>query len=219
MPEVPSGPESRMISPPHHISTSLLPAAKEDIWSRHKAPRNNIDSVIRGEAAQTITEECERLFCDTLSAMFLGERNRRHRTSLVMGAFQQSVRPENRKLSRQREIEAYLELWDYANDAIYRGFVVEGCGQRTLFVFLDSQATSHGIKTALLSLFELAEVEAFECSQIIACVPRSDDPLGSGIVRNLGWCGFSLTSLDSWMPPGSGAPALSDRWLFLAAQV
>ena len=80
--------------------------------------------------------------------MFLGERNRRHRTSLVMGAFQQNVRPENRKLLRQPDIEAYLELWDYANDAIYRGFVVDGCGQRTLFVFLDSQATSHGIKTA-----------------------------------------------------------------------
>ncbi|KUL88920.1 hypothetical protein ZTR_03606 [Talaromyces verruculosus] len=187
--------------PPHNISTSN-PAAKEDMWPRHKAPRNNIDNITRGEAAQTITEECERLFCDTLSAMFLGERNRRHRTSLVMGALQQNVRPENRRLSRQRDIEAYLELWDYANDAIYRG-----------------QATSHGIKTALLSLFELAEVEAFECSQIIACVPRSDDPLGSGIVRNLGWCGFSLTSLDSWMPPGSGGIALSDRWLFLAAQV
>ncbi|QGA13660.1 hypothetical protein EYB26_001310 [Talaromyces marneffei] len=218
MPEVPSGPDSRMTSPPHNISTNI-PTAKEDMWPRHKAPRNNIDNINRGEAAQTITEECERLFCDTLSAMFLGERNRRHRTSLVMGAFQQNVRPENRKVLHLRDIEAYLELWDYANDAIYRGFVVDGRGQRTLFVFLDSQAASHGIKTALLSLFELAEVEAFECSQIIACVPRSDDPLGSGIVRNLGWCGFSLTRLDAWMPPGSGGIALSDRWLFLAAQV
>ncbi|EED23600.1 yippee family protein [Talaromyces stipitatus ATCC 10500] len=213
MPEVPSGPDSRMTSPPHNISNTA------NTWPRHKVPRNSIDNINRGEAAQTITEECERLFCDTLSVMFLGERNRRHRTSLAMGAFQQNVRPDNRKLSRQRDIEAYLELWDYANDAIYRGFVVDGCGQRTLFVFLDSQATSHGIKTALLSLFELAELEAFECSQIMACVPRSDDPVGSGIVRNLGWCGFSLTSLDSWMPPGNGGMALSDRWLFLAAQV
>lgn len=73
---------------------------------------------------------------------------------------------------------------------------------------------------SLLSLFELAEVEAFECTEIIACVSRSDDPLSSGIVRNLGWCGFSLTSLDYWMPPGvGGGLALSDRWLFLAAQV
>lgn len=70
-----------------------------------------------------------------------------------MGALQQNVRSDNRnnhhrKPLRQGEIEAYLELWDYANDAIYRGFVVDSRDRRTLFVFLDSQATSHGIKTA-----------------------------------------------------------------------
>jgi Ornithine decarboxylase antizyme len=64
-----------------------------------------------------------------------------------MGA-NQNVRLENRKLLSQRTIEAYLELWDYANDAIYRGFVAEGSDQRTLFVFFDSHTTNHGIKNA-----------------------------------------------------------------------
>lgn len=197
-------------------------------------PRQN-DNNNRGEAAQTIAEECERLFCDTLSVLFLGERNGRHRTSLAMGAndyknyndynnYQQDnpVRPgiQNRKRGGQQQpsIDAYIELWDYANDAIYRGFVANGAGHRTLFVFFDSHTTNHGIKTALLALFELAEMEAFECSQVIACVPRSDNPMGLGIVRSLGWCGFSLTSLDAWMA-GPGESALSDQWLFLAAQI
>lgn len=130
-----------MTSPP--LDPPVLPAT-EDIRSRQKATRNN-----RGEAAQTITEECERLFCDTLSALFLGERNGRQRTSLAMGANPQNVRrPGNQKLVAQRTIEAYLELWDYANDAIYRGFVADGNGQRSLFVFFDSHTTNHGIKTA-----------------------------------------------------------------------
>jgi len=39
----------------------------------------------RGGAAYTITEECERLFCETLRAVFLGERSSAAQDSLVTG--------------------------------------------------------------------------------------------------------------------------------------
>ncbi|KAF2155074.1 hypothetical protein K461DRAFT_311401 [Myriangium duriaei CBS 260.36] len=43
-------------------------------------------------AAYTITEECERLFCETLSAVFLGEGNLAEQDSLVMGAHEHSTK-------------------------------------------------------------------------------------------------------------------------------
>jgi len=43
-----------------------------------------------GDAAYHITEECERLFCETLRTAFLVEKNAgAERNSLVMGAFEQ----------------------------------------------------------------------------------------------------------------------------------
>lgn len=112
----------------------------EDFWPRDKGSR------VTGEAAQTITEECERLFCDTLSAMFLGERSRGQRRSLAVGAYHQNFRPDSSKANHQK-VGSWLELWDYANDAIYRGFVTDGINGKTLFVFFDEHTTEHGIKT------------------------------------------------------------------------
>ncbi|KAL1962198.1 hypothetical protein VTN77DRAFT_9919 [Rasamsonia byssochlamydoides] len=183
----------------------------EDFWPRDKWSRN------AGEAAQTITEECERLFCDTLSALFLGERNRGQWRSLVVGAYHQNFRPDSVK--NYRQIESWVELWDYANDAIYRGFVIDDSNGKTMFVFFEDRTSDHGIKTGLLSLFELADMDAFNCTRIVACVPRSADPFELRLVRSLGWCGFSLTTLEPWMPPGSSEAAISSRWLFLVADV
>ncbi|KAH8704714.1 ornithine decarboxylase antizyme-domain-containing protein [Talaromyces proteolyticus] len=205
IPEVPSGPKTRTTSPPFGSSALLK---TEDFWPRQKASKN------AREAAQTIKEECERLFCDTLSVVFLGERNRRRRTSLPMGAYYQNTRPESSRTNHQT-IDAYLEIWDYANDAIYRGFVAEYDNQKTLFVFFDDRTADHGIKNGLLALFELAEMEHLSCDHVVACVPRLADPMGLGIVRNLGWCGFSLTTLESWMTTDSSAASISDRWIFL----
>jgi hypothetical protein len=60
-------------------------------------------------------------------------------------------------------------------------------------------------------------MEAFNCAQIVACVPRLADPHGLGIVRNLGWCGFSLTTLEPWMPVKEGL--ISSNWLFMVADI
>lgn len=49
-----------------------------------------------GDAAYNITEECERLFCETLRTAFLVEKNAgAERNSLVMGAFEQGRIDEN----------------------------------------------------------------------------------------------------------------------------
>jgi hypothetical protein len=49
-----------------------------------------------GDAAYNITEECERLFCETLRTAFLVEKNAdTERNSLVMGAFEQGRMDEN----------------------------------------------------------------------------------------------------------------------------
>lgn len=145
IPEVPSGSKQDVSSPPLQTSARLR---AEEVWPRHKGSRSS------GEAAQTITEECERLFCDTLSALFRGEGNRRQRKSLAMGAFRRNnhFRPDQERMNTTshdndgHEIDVWFELWDYANDAIYRGFATEARGERALFVFFDEHTSNHGVK-------------------------------------------------------------------------
>lgn len=60
---------------------------------------------------------------------------------------------------------------------------------------------------------------AFGCSQIVASVRRLQGAAELEIVRNLGWCGFSLTTLEPWSPRGSQETSLSKKWLFLNAEV
>ena len=64
-----------------------------------------------------------------------------------------------------------------------------------------------------MALFELAS--EFACSDIIACVRRSQEATDFELVRSLGWCGFSLTTLGPWWP---GNP-VSTEWLFLKSEV
>lgn len=71
----------------------------------------------------------------------------------------------------------------------------------------------------LIALFELAGIDAFDCSQIVACVKRSQHTDEMELVRSLGWCGFSLTTLEPWTTGGDSGPSLSTEWLFLVAEV
>ncbi|KAJ5234470.1 uncharacterized protein N7469_003638 [Penicillium citrinum] len=206
VPEVPSGSKSSIKSPLPERS-----AAAEHRWS------GNHRSEYKGEAMHTIPEECERLFCDTLSATFLGEGTGAEQESLGTGAFQ-SIQPNHFGLGYDR-IQKWVEVWDYTGDAIYRGFVTDMNGERTLFVFFEDGALDHGLKSGLIALFELAGVDAFDCSQIVACVKRSQHTNEMELVRSLGWCGFSLTTLEPWSMAGDSGPFLSSKWLFLAAEV
>ncbi|RDH30009.1 ornithine decarboxylase antizyme-domain-containing protein [Aspergillus welwitschiae] len=172
----------------------------------------NILPEYKGEAMHTIPEECERLFCDILSAIFLGERRSAGQESLGVGASQS--RPNN-----NMPIEQWFELLDYTSDTIHRGFVTNASGEPTLFVFLAEKALGHGLKTGLIALFELANISAFGCPRIVACVPRSHDAVELEAVRNLGWCGFSLTTLQPWGAARDVERSLSTKWLFLDAEV
>lgn len=62
-----------------------------------------------------------------------------------MGAFQNS--PPDQYGPGHDRIQRWIEVWDYAGDAIYRGFVAEISGERTLFVFFEDGALGHGLKS------------------------------------------------------------------------
>ncbi|KAJ6147417.1 hypothetical protein N7497_009399 [Penicillium chrysogenum] len=172
---------------------------------------------VQGEATHNIPEECERLFCDKLSATFLGERTFVGQESLGMDAFQNI---QSNQIEHQHDrIQRWIEVWDYSSDAIYRGFVTEHNKERTLFVFFEDRALEHGLKSGLIALFELADLATFGCSQIVACVSRSQRTDEMELVRSLGWCGFNLTTLAPWVSDSEPGPCLSNKWLFLVAEV
>ncbi|CAI7639176.1 unnamed protein product [Penicillium glandicola] len=193
--------------PPHDI----LDSRAERTW-----PGNNWPEY-KGEATHNIPEECERLFCDKLSATFLGERNFVGQESLGMDVFQ-NIQP-NQTGHQHDRIQRWIEVWDYSGDAIYRGFVAEQNKERTLFVFFEDCALEHGLKSGLIALFELADIATFGCSQIVACVSRSQRTDEMELVRSLGWCGFSLTTLAPWVSRGDQRPCISNQWLFLVAEI
>ncbi|KAL4917437.1 ornithine decarboxylase antizyme-domain-containing protein [Aspergillus aurantiobrunneus] len=170
----------------------------------------------KGEATQTILGECERLFCDKLSAIFLGERRLSRQESLGIDAFRTQPNDASYQI---RPIQRWVEVLDYNSDSIYRGFVTNTTGERTLFVFLAETTLGHGLKSGLIALFELASVQAFGCSQIVACVPRSQDGPEEELTRNLGWCGFGLTTLQPWDTKNRLNTSVSTRWVFLSAEV
>lgn len=134
-----------------------------------------------------------------------------------MGAFN-NIQPHQIGLMHDR-IRRWIEVWDYTSDAIYRGFVADMDGERTLFVFLEDGALSHGLKSGLIALFELAGTDAFDCSQIVTCVNRSQQTNEMELVRSLGWCGFNLTTLSPWVTGSDPGPTVSSKWIFLVAEV
>ncbi|KAJ5457124.1 hypothetical protein N7530_012398 [Penicillium desertorum] len=207
IPEVPSGTKSSRSSPPHDI----LDSHAERTWPGSNWPE------YKGEATHNIPEECERLFCDKLSTTFLGERSFVGQESLGMDAFQNI---QSNQIEHQHgRIQRWIEVWDYSSDAIYRGFVAEHNKERTLFVFFEDRALEHGLKSGLIALFELADLATFGCSQIVACVSRSQRTDEMELVRSLGWCGFNLTTLAPWVSDREPGPCLSNKWLFLVAEV
>lgn len=139
IPEVPSGSKTTNPRPPLEYAASSGTLS----WTGSNWP----ESKAKGEATHTIPEECERLFCDTLSATFLGERIDVEQESLGMGTFQQTQAIQHRIGDHHGSIQKWIEVWDYSGDAIYRGFVAGEGNERTLFVFLEDGTTGHGLKS------------------------------------------------------------------------
>ena len=119
-----------------------------------------------GGAAYTITEECERLFCETLDTVFLGEGNTVAQDSLVMGM------RYNNKTSIDRSaplpspspsadsaidmavphsaVREWVEIWEYAAGLRFRGFVSDKNGLSTLFVFFDKSVIGPDLKNGFV---------------------------------------------------------------------
>jgi hypothetical protein len=67
--------------------------------------------------------------------------------------------------------------------------------------------------SSLMALLELCEVDAFSCDRLVVCIDRHADQMARAtLVKDLGWIGFSLTTLDDF---SDGAELTSDKWLFM----
>ena len=129
-----------------------------------------------GAAVYTITEECERLFCETLKAVFSGEGITSTQDSLVMGARNDTFHDDDKGDEKEVEspshvvmnglgtppsetrlhnrydassvIAQWLEIWDYTGGTRFRGFTVEGPAQseKTMFVFFDEVVVGKDLK-------------------------------------------------------------------------
>ncbi|KAF2807917.1 uncharacterized protein BDZ99DRAFT_464813 [Mytilinidion resinicola] len=198
----------------------------------------------RGGAAYTITEECERLFCETLKAVFLGEGNAAVQDSLVAGVqnynnittttsnFGSDPNAHARYAYRTRGLPSpemdgfggsqglvteWVEMFDYVGGIRFRGFVAEKDGERAMFVFFDNQVVGNDLKPGLMALLELCDIPSFECSQLVVCLDRhTESHAMSALSRDLGWVGFSLTTLDGWT---NGDEITSDSWIFMGMDV
>ncbi|KAI9856693.1 MAG: hypothetical protein M1824_005275 [Vezdaea acicularis] len=200
IPEVSSGSPSPPESPPlaaYTVGNELL-----------KSPKR------RGGAAYTITEECERLFCDTMKSIFLGERNDVESGSRVMGANTDIKADVGLVGARPDRIRDWVELWDYAGGNRFRGFVTGIRGEHTLFIFFDEAISGKDLKTGLMALIELATDESIDCSHLVVCLERSKPTADlKRLVRDLGWAGFRLVTLEPW---SSEKNMVSDTWLLLS---
>ncbi|KAI9808727.1 MAG: hypothetical protein M1825_003879 [Sarcosagium campestre] len=218
IPEVGSGSSSPPSSPP------LAANATGRELGRGGEPREG--------AAYAITGECERLFCETMQAVFLGERVTTRAGSRVMATHKikdGAVRHLHTGGGGggvlgvgdrgSAGVEAYLEIWDYAGDASFRGFVgsgVDGQGD-SLFVFFDEAIHSRDLKHGLVAILELACTSDLDCSRVVVCIDRElPDAQLTGLVRDLGWVGFELTTLSPWTGQDK---VTSARWLLLEMEV
>lgn len=130
---------------------------------------------VHGDAAHNIKEFCERDFCDTLRTVFLVERGTGLEESLVMDArttessndsYGVAIPPPIQQIATSKHgipspspspdgrvhptsdgmIRDYVEIYDYAGGARFRGFVAEKDDERTMFVFWDKDVLDKDLK-------------------------------------------------------------------------
>ena len=128
------------------------------------------------DAANHIQAKCERLCCETLKAVFLVEKNTGLENSLVMDMRNTYCNtnavqiPPPRQQQQQHTIlkhdlptpspspdgriypntagliREYVEVWDYAGGARFRGFAAEKEDERALFIFFDKEVIGQDLK-------------------------------------------------------------------------
>jgi len=227
VPEVPSGHPSPPQSPPL--------AAIAVSYNKHSSTKNA--RTRRGGAAFTIAEKCERLFCETLKTIFLGEGDLDFQDSLVMGAqtidsnIHQQIEQDaagsaspplsssfssSNSGSEKRLLTDWLEMWDYGGGARFRGFMADGTHGRTMFAFFDNSVLGNDLKPGLMALLELCNMPEIDCSNLVVCVDRSLALNESKVLlRDLGWVGFEPLTLGVW---ASEPNLVSQRWMLLGME-
>lgn len=159
IPEVPS---SGVPSPPSSPPLAAFTSANELAYvSASKSRRHGDDgTAVRGGraggAAHSIREECERLFCETMTTVFLGERDSVAHGSYEWGASAHSPPQEGmdgqsyfkNAVQRHNGVGSWLELWDYAGGCSFKGFVAGADDERCLFTFFDHSVINRDLKQA-----------------------------------------------------------------------
>jgi hypothetical protein len=140
MPEESSGLPSPPSSPPLAALTSANEIALAPKTNPRKRDKDGRRKSGREGAAFTIREECERLFCETMKAVFLGERDAAQGGSGAMEAFHYSSDHNT------SYVNSWLEIWDYAGGCSFRGFVAGTGTDKCLFVFFTSDVVGHDLK-------------------------------------------------------------------------
>ncbi|KAI0811501.1 ornithine decarboxylase antizyme-domain-containing protein [Xylaria sp. FL0064] len=182
----------------------------------------------RGGATFQIREECERFFCETMTAVFQGERNAASNGSYLTGVHGALTPPDDypptppsSSLPRSGShssvnVKGWLEFWDYVGGASFRAFVAEKGDEKSLFAFFDSGLVGQDLKQALIALIELAD-GPLECSNVVICLDRHmPADHAKSFMRSLQWVGFELTALDHW---ADELDVVSDKWLFLGMEL
>ena len=63
-----------------------------------------------------------------------------------------------------------------------------------------------------MAMLELAASTYLECSRLVVCLGRANDAAANQtLLRNLGWVGFELTTMEPW----TGVRETSDEWWVL----
>jgi len=217
-----------MPSPPASPPLAALTSANELALISKTPTSRKRDSdgkrIARKEgAAYTIREECERLFCETMKTVFLGEGRAANNGSIVMGTDMHSPPDDSVDvysylggLKTGQGIDAWLEIWDYAGGCSFRGFVAGNGDDKCLFAFFDDAVIGRDLKQGLVALIELAE-SVFALTQVVICVDRSIPESDSkAFLKSLRWVGFELVTLDLW---AKRLDVTSDKWLLLGMEI
>jgi hypothetical protein len=68
-----------------------------------------------------------------------------------------------------------------------------------------------------MTLLDLRDAPGIECSELVICLDRDMKPQESQtLIKNLGWVGFELTTLDEWSE--SCEDLISPKWFFLSLE-
>ncbi|KAF2640156.1 hypothetical protein P280DRAFT_490518 [Massarina eburnea CBS 473.64] len=227
----------------HYSTTGAGGAECPPLAARHTSSVSKAGGQARrGGAAYTIKEECERLFCETLSSVFLGEGNLVRQDSLVTGMHSINLSAGNDygvdvgSADRIMDsppalavsdidhvgkedgdmVKEWIEVWDYVGGVRFRGFVVEKEQEKTLFVFFDKNVIGAKIKAGLMALLELCDVDYFSCSRLVLAIDRqTEKPTMDSLVKDLGWIGLRLATLNDF---ADQEEIVSDQWLFMGME-